>query len=136
MPDPGLMDAALLLLQCLLAAAALGLMVALRRLRRQERRHQAAIRSLQDDLTALCDGAVGVGDHLSRVEQHLRRLAERQDQVDMYDPSLQAFDIAVQMVQGGAPVDEIMAKCGLVRSEAELLITLHRRGRLQVDHAA
>lgn len=126
------MGLALFISQALVVTAVAGLIVALYRLRRREKRYNAAIRTLQDDLAALCDGAVGVGDHLNQVEKHLRKLSERQDRADMHDPAFQSLEHAVRMIQNGAAVEEVMSQCGLVRSEAELIITLHRAGRIGV----
>lgn len=120
----------LIVSQGMLLAAVAGLSLALRGLRRrvrqQENRHNTGMRALQDDIAALCDGAVGVGDHLYQVERYLHRLSERQDEADLNDPSFQSFDHAVRLVKGGASVEQIMADCGLARSEAELIMMLNR----------
>jgi len=124
------MTAALALSQVLLLAVVAGSIRSMRGLKRrveqQEQRHAARLRTLQDDIAALCDGAVGVGDHLYHVERYLHRLSERQDQADMNDPAYQSFDHAVRLVKGGATVEQIMAECGLARSEAELIMMLNR----------
>lgn len=133
MMSDGMMTVTLLMSQALLFTAVVGLVLALSQIRKQEMRHNAAIRSLQDDFTALCNGAVGVGDHLFHVEQNLRRLSQRQDQVDMHDPTQQSFDHAVRLVENGATIEDIMSQCGLVRSEAELIAMLHRTGRTAVS---
>ncbi len=127
MTADGMMTISLFMSQALLLTAVIGLMVALNQIRKQEKRHNAAIRTLQDDFAALCNGAVGVGDHLFHVEQNLRRLSQRQDQVDMYDPTQQSFDHAVRLVENGATIEDVMSQCGLVRSEAELIAMLHHR---------
>jgi len=129
--NPGMiMTAALALSQVLLLAVVAGSIRSMRGLKRrveqQEQRHAARLRTLQDDIAALCDGAVGVGDHLYHVERYLHRLSERQDQADMNDPAYQSFDHAVRLVKGGATVEQIMAECGLARSEAELIMMLNR----------
>lgn len=125
-----IMTAALALSQVLLLAVVAGSIRSMRGLKRrveqQEQRHAARLRTLQDDIAALCDGAVGVGDHLYHVERYLHRLSERQDQADMNDPAYQSFDHAVRLVKGGATVEQIMAECGLARSEAELIMMLNR----------
>jgi hypothetical protein len=129
MVEDGMMTVSLLMSQALLLTAVAGLIFAMHRMRKQEKRYNAALRSLQDDFAALCNGAVGVGDHLYHVEQNLRRLSQRQDQVDLHDPTQQSFDHAVRLVENGASIEDVMSQCGLVRSEAELLAMLHRRGK-------
>ncbi len=97
-----------------------------RRLGLRVKQRDVEVLSLQNDLRALCAGAAGVGGHVERMEQQLRRLAERQDQLDLRDPVSQSYGHAIRLVQKGANVDELMSECGLVRGEAELLMRLHR----------
>ena len=85
------------------------------------------IRNLQKDLGALCAGASSVSGHLGRVDQQVNRMIERQDKVEIQDPENRMYHQAIRMIRNGAGVDELMATCGLVRSEAELLILLHRQ---------
>jgi DNA-binding transcriptional regulator of glucitol operon len=108
----------------------IALLFAISRMRKQAQRRDATLQTLQDDLAALCNGAVGIGDHLCHVEQRVRKLSERQDQVDLHDPDFHSFDHAIRLVQNGASVEEVMANCGLARSEAELVVTLHRTGKI------
>lgn len=93
--------------------------------------HDKQIKLLSDEISALCTGAAGAGAHLSRVEQKVKRILERQDQLDLRDPSDRALDRATRMARQGATVEELISKCGLVRAEAELLALLHRS---QVEH--
>ncbi|MDX1252208.1 MAG: DUF2802 domain-containing protein [Gammaproteobacteria bacterium] len=97
-----------------------------RRLSAHDRQRNAELQTLQNDLRVLCAGAVGVGDHVARVEQQLRRLAERQDQLDLRDPATQSYRHAIKLAQKGANVEELMSASGLVRGEAELLMRLYR----------
>ena len=85
------------------------------------------IRGLQKDLGALCSGASGVSGHLSRVDQQVKRMIERQDKVEIQDPENRMYHQAIKMIRNGATVDELTSSCGLVRSEAELLILMHRQ---------
>ncbi len=94
--------------------------------RRNNRCHELKIKLLNDDVSALCAGAAGVGGHLNKLEQKMKRVLERQDQLDLRDPSDRALDQASRMVRQGATVEELISTCGLVRAEAELLMLLHR----------
>ena len=91
------------------------------------------IRGLQKDLGALCSGASGVSGHLSRVDQQVKRITERQEKVEIQDPENRAYHQAIRLIRNGAGIDELMTICGLVRSEAELLIMLHRSGKGDPD---
>lgn len=112
------------------AGAAVLLLVVLQAVSvRRLRRACAALRSdtaaLQNELSALCAGASGMGAHLSRLDQQLLRLGERQDSLEAHDSLHREYDRAVKLVRNGAGVEEIMAQCNLLRTEAELLMRLH-----------
>jgi len=94
--------------------------------RKSSQSFERKIKLLNDDVSALCTGAVGVGNHLNKLEQKVKRVLERQDQLDLRDPSDRALDQATRMVRQGATVEELVSRCGLVRAEAELLMLLHR----------
>lgn len=85
----------------------------------------------RDDFAALCKASVGAGDHLVRLEQQVRRLTERQDQIEMRTAGDRPYTQAIQMVQRGAPVSELISQCGLTRGEAELIAMLHGVGKQQ-----
>ena len=123
-----------------IAGAAVLLLVALQavsviRLRRACRTLRADTAALQNELSALCAGASGMGAHLSRVDQLLLRLGERQDSLEAHDTLHREYDRAVKLVRNGAGVEEIMAQCNLLRTEAELLMRLHS-GAHDRRHAA
>src|SRR3989304_3069374 len=96
------------------------------RVYKASKKRDRVIRELQHDLSALCTGASGVSGHLSRVDQQVRRLVERQDKVEAGGPANRAYHQAIRLIRNGADIDEVMDACGLVRTEAELLIMLHR----------
>jgi len=96
-----------------------------RRLEVVESQSREAFRGLNADIGALCTGASGMGDHLSRLEQQLRRLHERQDQLEMRDPVDREYHQAAKMIRNGAGIEDLVSSCGLVRAEAELLLMLH-----------
>jgi len=88
--------------------------------------YEYKLKLLSDDVSALCSGAAGVAGHLNKIEQKIKRVMERQDQLDSREPSDRALDQASRMVRQGATVEALIATCGLVRAEAELLMLLHR----------
>jgi hypothetical protein len=81
-----------------------------------------AIHLMQEDLAAMCQGAVGVGEHLARLEERSRALAQRQDQLELQEAPERSYKQAIKMVRGGANIDQLMSDCGLARGEAELLL--------------
>jgi hypothetical protein len=60
------------------------------------------------------------------LEQRIRRLAERQDQLELRDPMEQTYAHAIRLAQKGVDVNELVENCGLARGEAELLLRIHR----------
>ncbi|MBI5039715.1 MAG: DUF2802 domain-containing protein [Gammaproteobacteria bacterium] len=99
--------------------------VVIRRLRAQLRSREDQTLRQRDDFAAMCKASVGAGDHLVRLEQQVRRLIERQDQIEMRTSGDRPYTQAIQMVQHGADVTELIANCGLTRGEAELIAMLH-----------
>lgn len=70
--------------------------------------------------------ADGLGERLHEVEQQLRLLAERQDQLDLRQPANHAYRLAIKLAKKGVPVNDLVTTCGINRGEAELIATLHR----------
>lgn len=79
----------------------------------------------QSDVSALCTGAVGVARRLNRIEGKLRIQNERQDKLELNEPSLQVYGQAARMAKQGADLDELVNTCGLSRGEAELIVMLN-----------
>lgn len=105
-------------------------------LRRTAARQDAALSSLQNDLRALCNAAVGMGDRVNQMERRLRQVSERQEalglrqeQLNQEDPEARAYSQAIKMAHKGANVDDLIDVCGLSRGEAELVAMMHRLGK-------
>ena len=121
-------DPMTVLLSALVIVLALGQiyqLVAVRRLRRLLNSRDGQTTRHHDDFAALCKASVGAGDHLVRLEQQVRRLTERQEQIEMRSAGDRPYTQAIQMVQRGADVSELIGQCGLTRGEAELIAMLH-----------
>lgn len=82
--------------------------------------HDAQLRMIQDDLAAICNGAVGVGGHLARLEEQTRSLLQRQEQLEMQEAPEQSYRQAIRMVRSGADINQLISDCGLAQGEAEL----------------
>ena len=72
------------------------------------------------------------GESIRYVEQRLRDLQERIDELARRDQSVRGsavqdlpIDNAVRMVREGAGIDDLRRSCGLNTGEAQLLIKLH-----------
>lgn len=107
-----------------------------KRQRKQQEHQSLSMQSLQRDLRALANAAVGVGGRVLEIERHQRKrpaVIARQEQslnttapVEFYNVSNQPYEQAIHMAQAGASVDDIVNVCGLSQSEAELVSMMHR----------
>ena len=120
----------------------------------QQQEQQLSMQSLQRDLRALANAAVGVGGRVLEIERHQRkrptvvasRDAVKQDAirkeqqpapasyqpamavppVEYYGSPSQPYEQAIRMAQTGASTDDIVNLCGLSKSEADLVSMMHR----------
>jgi hypothetical protein len=120
------------------AAAALAVIaiLAVVVLQRMAARQAVILRMLQNDMRALCNAAVGMGDRVNQMERRLRQLSERQealglrqDQLNQEDPEARSYTQAIKLAHKGAGVDDLIEVCGLSRGEAELVAMMHRLGK-------
>ncbi len=84
------------------------------------------IESLQRDVRALTTAAVGMGERVLEVERRQRRLAEKQESLDLFDSANQPYEQAIHLARQGVDAEELVATCGLSHSEAELIAIMHR----------
>lgn len=127
--------------------------------RRQQKLQKAqmdTMRILQQDVKALVNAAVGVGEHVMLLERRQRELTAAQAKSQAQTPpapqrmaqpqhrqempvqmsmssrmpvpeySDQPYEQAIRMVKNGADIRDVAKYCGLSRSEAELIAMMHR----------
>lgn len=83
---------------------------------------EEAINAMQSDISAMCSGAVGVGEHLAKLEERTQGLLQRQEEFEMQEAPEHSYRNAIKMLRNGANLDQIITDCGLARGEAELLM--------------
>lgn len=108
----------------LLAAALVVLAKKQSGMRRELSDNQARIEQLMEELKALYAGAAGQGNHIARIEEQISNLTDRQEQLDVHDPTSQSYSEAIELIHAGASIDELIRR-GLRREEAELLMRMH-----------
>lgn len=120
------MDSLVLIAIGLAVVLAVALLLAKKqsRLERALAENQERVDRLMDELKALYAGAAGQGSHIARIEAQMNQLSERQEQFDVKDPTSQSYSEAIELIQSGASIDELV-RHGLRREEAELLMRLH-----------
>lgn len=97
------------------------------------------IQSLQQDLHALANAAVGVGGRVLKIERQQRnqsvgasvkevpdKTVELNAPVDFYNVSNQPYEQAIRMAQKGVDAETIANVTGLSQSETELVCVMHR----------
>ena len=87
---------------------------------------QQRIDQLENELTALMDGSFGMGAHIEEISRDLKGAIDRQQQLEQQDLGDLPYNEAVRLVAGGAGADELMQNCGLSKSEADLVLLLHK----------
>ena len=112
-----------------LFTGAAGAVVYVRRLRAELERQEGLVRGLERDMQAVCVGARGMGEAVVLLEDRLRRLTERQDELALREPDEGVYHQAIRLASRGASVEELVTTCGLPRGEAELVQILHRSAR-------
>jgi hypothetical protein len=125
------MNAILISIEIFCAAALLGGLEYMRytRTRKILNEQGAAMKRITKDMHALCAGAINLGKHVDGLEHRIRRLAERQDQLELRDPMEQTYAHAIRLAQKGVDINDLVENCGLARGEAELLLRIHRGER-------
>lgn len=96
------------------------------RLQLQLSEQQESLNALQGDVSAVCAGAVNLGQHLATLEQRAHLMVQRQDQLEMKSPATQNYRQASKMMNKGAELEEVIADCGIARGEAELVALAQR----------
>lgn len=115
-----------------------------KRQRKQQHDQQLSMQSLQRDLRALANAAVGVGGRVLEIERHQRKhpnvvtmreqfpqlqpkeLNSNSTSVDFYNSYNQPYEQAISMAQSGTSIEDIVNVCGISKSEAELVSMMHR----------
>lgn len=126
MTDPSytLIAVLLLTLVALICAGLCGYLFL--RVKRQERRHQALINVLRNEIRAMTNGSIGMGNRLLAIEHKLDITVEKQQELENRDPGVLAYNQAARLMEMGADVDDLVRSCGIGRPEAELMALLHR----------
>ncbi len=113
-----------LILFIILFAAFVILVISQAALRREVAENQKQFEQMMDELKALYSGAAGQVNHIARLEEQLYKVSDKQELMDTSDSSHQSYSEAIQIVQRGGTMDDLLLR-GLRREEAELLLRLH-----------
>ena len=99
--------------------------------KRLEKRLDDQMGTIEKELCVIMEGALGLVTRLQDLNSECAELRGKQLSMESQSPANLSHDQAVRMVAQGAGVDELVERCGLPRSEAELLVMLNTSARNQ-----
>ncbi len=116
---------ALLLLAGILAQT----LQTLRSMQNTQARIDADIQLLRKEVTAVGQGAVGLGKRLQVLQRRQQSTERRQEDLEFKDVGNIAITHANKLVQMVAATDELMSTCGLSQAEANLVSLMHGKAK-------
>ena len=108
------------------------LMLVLARGRRQKRQVAAVekrLEALAVDMEALYAGTSGIDRTMTDINRKIERITEQQEKTVVRDNFFGGYNNAIRMIKHGATIDDLVGKCGIGRSEAQLLHAIHAARR-------
>ncbi|GAB3481011.1 DUF2802 domain-containing protein [Marinomonas epiphytica] len=103
-----------------------------RRLSKLEQDHASADLNQKKQVQVLASGSIGMGRRLVAIEKKLNMAVERQSEILSKEGSV-SYNRAMELLEMGATVDDLVSKCGLIRAEAELISLLKKESRRNSD---
>lgn len=85
------------------------------------------IRTLQNQLSALCEGASGTDERILQFEQTLSKIRDHQHTLDLQTNGQPGYDHAIRLARKGAGIEQLIDNCNLSDEEAHLINRLHGR---------
>ncbi|RBO83250.1 DUF2802 domain-containing protein [Marinomonas aquiplantarum] len=81
----------------------------------------------------LASGSIGMGRRLVAIEKKLNLAVEKQSEILSKEGSV-SYNRAMELLEMGATIDDLVSKCGLIRAEAELISLLKKESRKNSDY--
>jgi len=88
--------------------------------------------SQKKQVQVLASGSIGMGRRLVAIEKKLNIAVERQSEILSKEGSV-SYNRSMELLDMGATVDDLVAKCGLIRAEAELIDLLFKESKRSVS---
>lgn len=92
---------------------------------RHNHRQASQIAALQEQLNGLCAAAVGSDERTLQLEQHLHKIREYQNTLDINAGPSRAYEHAIRLARKGGGVAQLIDNCNLSDEEAQLICRLH-----------
>lgn len=100
-----------------------------KKLKQTQKDMQEAEQAQKKQVQVLASGSIGMGRRLVTIEKRLNIAVERQSEIISKEGSSVSYNRAVELLEMGASVDDLVSKCGLIRAEAELISLLKKESR-------
>ncbi|GAA0836356.1 MULTISPECIES: DUF2802 domain-containing protein [Marinomonas] len=124
----------LLILQfVMLLALAVWAMRLSKRIKQMNIQHQNETVNQKKQVQVLASGSIGMGRRLVAIEKKLNMAVERQSELLSKEGSV-SYNRAMELLEMGATIDDLVSKCGLIRAEAELISLLKKESRHNSDY--
>lgn len=104
-----------------------------KRLNQMKQRHQESELNQRKQVQVLASGSIGMGRRLVAIEKKLNLAVEKQSEILSKEGGV-SYNRAMELLEMGATVDDLVSKCGLIRAEAELISLLKQESRRNSDY--
>ena len=104
-----------------------------RRLKQMKQDFTEAELSQKKQVQVLASGSIGMGRRLVAIEKKLNLAVEKQSEILSKEGGV-SYNRAMELLEMGATIDDLVSKCGLIRAEAELISLLKQESRRNSDY--
>lgn len=104
-----------------------------RRLDKVKQQHAESELNQKKQVQVLASGSIGMGRRLVAIEKKLNLAVEKQSEILSKEGGV-SYNRAMELLEMGATIDDLVSKCGLIRAEAELISLLKQESRRNSDY--
>lgn len=104
-----------------------------KRLNQMKQWHAESELNQRKQVQVLASGSIGMGRRLVAIEKKLNLAVEKQSEILSKEGGV-SYNRAMELLEMGATVDDLVSKCGLIRAEAELISLLKQESRRNSDY--
>jgi hypothetical protein len=87
---------------------------------------QGILRSRRD-IQGLCIGSGALGERIEASELEMKKLFAKQQDMELNDSESVAYKHAAKLIEMGVKIEEVVERCGLKRTEVELMLALQKK---------
>lgn len=117
----------------IMIALVVWLLVMSKKLKTMKKRLGETELSQRKQIQVLASGSIGMGRRLVTIEKKLNLAVEKQSEILSKEGNV-SYNRAMELLDMGATIDDLVSKCGLIRAEAELINLLKKESRRNSDY--